>query len=146
MGANAGRPFHLDVFMPCRLVSARRGLPGRRPRSLQPHSDRDGDDPTRGLSRLREGVGSAGLDSRVLQDPRLFPLPECRPTFESWSHGAEDDQEPLARKSQPMNLEIMSLDALRAYISDLEAEISRARLEIAAKEIARQGAEQVFRK
>ena len=57
-----------------------------------------------------------------------------------------DDQEPLARNSRPINLEIMSLDALRAYISDLEAEISRARTEIAAKEIARQGAEEVFRK
>ncbi|MBN07198.1 MAG: DUF1192 domain-containing protein [Rhodospirillaceae bacterium] len=57
-----------------------------------------------------------------------------------------DDLEPLKRKSTPMNLEIMSLDALRAYIADLEAEISRARSEIAAKEIARQGAEEVFRK
>ena len=57
-----------------------------------------------------------------------------------------DDLEPLKRKPTPMNLEIMSLDALRAYIADLEAEISRARSEIAAKEIARQGAEDVFRK
>lgn len=57
-----------------------------------------------------------------------------------------DDLEPRQRKSTPMNLEIMSLDALRAYIADLEAEISRARSEIAAKEIARQGAEEVFRK
>ena len=57
-----------------------------------------------------------------------------------------DGQEPLKAESKPMNLEIMSLDALRAYISDLEAEISRARSEIAAKEIARQGAEEVFRK
>ena len=57
-----------------------------------------------------------------------------------------DDQEPLKTKSTPMNLEIMSIDALRAYITDLEAEISRARSEIAAKEIARQGAEEVFRK
>ena len=57
-----------------------------------------------------------------------------------------DDLEPRQRKSTPMNLEIMSLDALRAYIADLEAEISRARSEIAAKEIARHGAEEVFRK
>ena len=57
-----------------------------------------------------------------------------------------DDLEPLKRKPTPMNLEIMSLDALRAYIADLEAEISRARSEIAAKEIARQGAEEIFRK
>ena len=57
-----------------------------------------------------------------------------------------EDLEPVKRKSTPMNLEVMSLDALRAYITDLEAEISRARSEIAAKEIARQGAEEVFRK
>ena len=57
-----------------------------------------------------------------------------------------DGQEPAKTRSRPMNLEIMSLDALQAYISDLEAEISRARSEIAAKEIARQGAEEVFKK
>ena len=57
-----------------------------------------------------------------------------------------DDLEPLKKKPKPMNLEIMSLDALRAYISELEVEISRARTEIAAKEIARQGAEEVFKK
>ena len=57
-----------------------------------------------------------------------------------------DGQEPLKTRSMPKNLEIMSIDALREYITDLEAEISRARSEIAAKEIARQGAEEVFRK
>ena len=57
-----------------------------------------------------------------------------------------DDLEPLKKKSKPMNLEIMSLDALRAYILELEAEISRARTEIAEKEIARQGAEEIFKK
>ena len=57
-----------------------------------------------------------------------------------------EDLEPLKRKATQRNLEIMSLDALRAYISDLEVEISRARSEIAAKEIARQGAEEVFKK
>ena len=57
-----------------------------------------------------------------------------------------DGQEPVKTRSRPMNLEIMSLDALQAYISDLEAEISRARSEIAAKEIARQSAEEVFKR
>ncbi len=57
-----------------------------------------------------------------------------------------DDLELLKKKTKPMNLEIMSLDALREYILELEAEISRARTEIAAKEIARQGAEEVFKK
>ena len=57
-----------------------------------------------------------------------------------------DDLEPLKKKSAPKNLEIMSIDALGMYIKELEAEISRARLEIAVKEIARQGAEDVFKK
>ena len=55
-----------------------------------------------------------------------------------------DDQELLKKQSRPLNLKIMSLDALRDYISDLEAEFSRARAEFAAKEIARLGAEEVF--
>ena len=57
-----------------------------------------------------------------------------------------DDLEPPKKKPAPMNLEIMSLDALRAYITELEEEISRARTEIAEKEIARRGAEEVFKK
>ena len=57
-----------------------------------------------------------------------------------------DDVEPLKERPLPKNLEIMSIDALGGYIKELEAEISRARTEIAAKEIARQGAEKVFKK
>ena len=55
-----------------------------------------------------------------------------------------DDLELLKKKTKPMNLEIMSLDALREYILELEAEISRARTEIATKEMARRGAEEVL--
>ncbi len=57
-----------------------------------------------------------------------------------------DDLEPLKKKPVPKNLEIMSIDALGTYIKELETEISRARSEIAVKEIARQGAEDVFKK
>ena len=57
-----------------------------------------------------------------------------------------NDIEPLKKKPQPMDLEVMSIDALCAYIEELESEISRARIEIAAKEIARKGAEGIFKK
>lgn len=58
-----------------------------------------------------------------------------------------DDLEPLKKKLVvPKNLEIMSIGALDTYIKDLETEISRARSEIAVKEIARQDAEEVFKK
>ena len=57
-----------------------------------------------------------------------------------------DDLEPPNKKPVPKNLAVMSIGALGTYIKELEAEISRARAEIEAKEIARQGAEDVFKK
>ena len=55
-----------------------------------------------------------------------------------------DDLEPGKRTSKPKNLEVMSIEALHKYINDLEFEIDRVKKEIAAKEIARKGAESVF--
>ena len=40
----------------------------------------------------------------------------------------------------------MSIEALYDYISELENEIHRTREEISAKEVAREGAEKVFKK
>ncbi len=40
----------------------------------------------------------------------------------------------------------MSIEALHAYIAELESEIKRARLSISAKEKARLGAESAFRR
>ncbi|MBM3565844.1 MAG: DUF1192 domain-containing protein [Alphaproteobacteria bacterium] len=57
-----------------------------------------------------------------------------------------DDLEPRAKKPVPKNLEEMSVEALKAYIADLEAEIARARAVIAGKQSARQGAEAFFKK
>lgn len=57
-----------------------------------------------------------------------------------------DDLEPVVKKPDSKNLEIMSIEALGEYIAELEGEIERARAEIALKEIARDGAESVFRK
>ena len=57
-----------------------------------------------------------------------------------------DDLELKSKTSKPKNLEIMSIEALHEYISELEDEIIRVREEITAKEDARVGAESVFEK
>jgi len=56
-----------------------------------------------------------------------------------------NDLEPIVPKAKPKNLEIMSIETLGEYIAELEAEIERARSEIALKNTARKGAESVFR-
>jgi len=53
--------------------------------------------------------------------------------------------EPVRKKQEQKNLEEMSIDALAAYILELRAEIVRTEEVIAAKEKAREGAEQFFR-
>jgi len=57
-----------------------------------------------------------------------------------------EDLEPKNKKPEPKNLEVMSIEALGEYIEELEAEIHRAKTEIASKEKAREGAEAVFKK
>ena len=57
-----------------------------------------------------------------------------------------DDLEPRAKRPQLKNLEEMSIEALGEYISELEAEIDRAKQMIAKKEDARRGAETFFKK
>lgn len=56
-----------------------------------------------------------------------------------------EDLEPRAKEPQKKNLEIMSVEALKAYIAELEAEIARTREAIALKEKARAGADSVFK-
>lgn len=57
-----------------------------------------------------------------------------------------EDLEPKKQKPPPRNLDEMSIEALHAYIAELEAEIERVRQSIGAKEKARAGAEGVFRR
>ena len=57
-----------------------------------------------------------------------------------------DELEPRKKEPERKNLEIMSIEALRAYIAELEAEIARTRAVIAAKEKARNGADGFFRR
>ena len=57
-----------------------------------------------------------------------------------------DDLEPVAKKPDAKNLEIMSIEALGEYIAELEAEISRVRESISGKEGAQVAAEIFFKK
>ena len=56
-----------------------------------------------------------------------------------------DDLEPARPVLEPVNFEIMSIEALGDYISTLEAEIDRARAAIADKQDARGAAESFFK-
>ena len=56
-----------------------------------------------------------------------------------------DDLEPQREKSKPMDLNVLSIDALGNYIEELEAEIARAREAIDTKRAAHDGAESVFK-
>jgi uncharacterized small protein (DUF1192 family) len=57
----------------------------------------------------------------------------------------EQDFEPQTKRPKPKDLEVMSIDALNEYIAGLEAEIERARAEIAKKQDSRSAAESVFK-
>ena len=52
-----------------------------------------------------------------------------------------EDLEPKYEKPKPINLEVMSIEALQIYIGELEDEINRVNQEIMAKEVDRKGAE-----
>lgn len=56
-----------------------------------------------------------------------------------------DDLEPVQKKAEIKNLEVMSIEALHEYIAELEGEIERVRGQIVVKEKAKVGAESVFK-
>ena len=56
------------------------------------------------------------------------------------------DLEPRKQQPKPKNLDELSIEALHEYIAELETEISRVNEVIKAKELARNGAESVFKK
>jgi uncharacterized small protein (DUF1192 family) len=56
-----------------------------------------------------------------------------------------DDLEPRNQKPEPKNLDVMSIEALDEYITELEAEIARVCQAIAVKKDARDGADSVFK-
>jgi uncharacterized small protein (DUF1192 family) len=58
----------------------------------------------------------------------------------------EEDFLPRTAKPPPKDLGPLSVEALEAYIAELEAEIARVRADIEAKKKHRAGAEALFRK
>ena len=57
-----------------------------------------------------------------------------------------DELEPKTKKTALRNLDTMGVGELNDYIAQLEAEIARARAAIAAKQSARAGADNFFKK
>ena len=56
-----------------------------------------------------------------------------------------DDSEPTKKKPAPKNLDPLSVDDLREYIAELEAEIERVRAQIAKKDAQRLAASAFFK-
>ena len=57
-----------------------------------------------------------------------------------------DDLEPLKKKSQPRNLDPMSVEELREYIAILKAEIARVEEKVKAKQSHASAAASIFKK
>lgn len=57
----------------------------------------------------------------------------------------DDDLEPRTLRPKPLDLDILSVEALNEYIAELEGEIERVREAIAAKEAWRGEAESFFK-
>ncbi len=58
----------------------------------------------------------------------------------------ETELEPRSKPAQPKDLTTLGIEELENYIADLEAEIARVRVEIAAKRGQRLGAEALFKR
>ena len=58
----------------------------------------------------------------------------------------EEELEPRRKPVKPKDLGLMGIEELEAYIAQLEAEISRVRVEITAKLGQRRGAEALFKR
>lgn len=58
----------------------------------------------------------------------------------------EEDLLPQRQKPKPKDLTLLGIAELEQYIAGLEAEIARARAEIAAKQKQRTGAEALFKR
>lgn len=57
-----------------------------------------------------------------------------------------DDLEPLKKKSQPRNLDPMSIEELQAYVATLKAEIARVEEKMKAKQSHAAAAASFFKK
>ena len=57
----------------------------------------------------------------------------------------DQDIEPLHKKPKPKDLDVMSIEALKEYVADLEAEIERAKVTVVAKEDHRSKVDSIFK-
>lgn len=57
-----------------------------------------------------------------------------------------NELEPRTKKPQPKDLGPLGIEELKAYISELQSEITRAEAAIAARESHRSGVEALFKK
>ena len=57
----------------------------------------------------------------------------------------DEEDKPKPKGIQPLDLDMMSIDALGEYIEELEAEIVRVKAKIATKQDARGAAESFFK-
>ena len=58
----------------------------------------------------------------------------------------EPELEPRSKPPRPRDLTTLGIEELENYVSELEAEIARVRVEIAAKLGQRRGAEALFKR
>ena len=58
----------------------------------------------------------------------------------------EEELEPRRKRAQPRDLTLLGIEELETYITELEAEIARVRIEITAKLGQRRGAEALFKR
>jgi uncharacterized small protein (DUF1192 family) len=58
----------------------------------------------------------------------------------------EEELQPRRKPTQPKDLTLLGIEELENYITELEAEIARVRLEISARLGQRRGAEALFKR
>ena len=58
----------------------------------------------------------------------------------------EEELEPRRKRAPPRDLTLLGIEQLETYITELEAEIARVRIEITAKLGQRRGAEALFKR
>ena len=58
----------------------------------------------------------------------------------------EEELEPRLKRVPPRDLTLLGIEELETYITELEAEIARVRIEITAKLGQRRGAEALFKR
>jgi uncharacterized small protein (DUF1192 family) len=95
-------------------------------------------------------VGKAGMGSFLCAGRSIAPLAGSRHTGNCTSdqEKAMDEEDLLPRQKRPAKKDLtpLAIAELETYITELEAEIARARDEISAKRKQRGGADALFKR